>query len=262
MDYRALAVFLPTRMFMLKNKDITALATFTLPDSLFAAPWWYHPVLTLTGGASSAEVGQSQTLTMAGDFTLYNYARTNSNSWRALFGGFVGTEFPITSTLDLQTGIAYYQPGNGYKGKGILTQGVDAPSADIFNYSYSVATRQLLLEGKLLWHVREKFRPYISLGLGAAFNSAYAYTVDTPPFLTFTPQFSSNNNTNFSYSVGAGVDYAIKQNWRIGAAYRFASYGKANLGRGPLDTIQFIPVLKQSNLYSQEVIGQLTYLIS
>lgn len=226
-----------------------------------AMPWWLHPVMTISGGIATAQVGRTQTLTMDDDFTTYAYAKNGAYSSKMIWGTFIGTEIPLHPDWALQLGFGYYQPASFSSGTGILTQGIDESSSDQYPYSYQVISRQLLAEGKLLWRVKERFHPFATLGLGAAFNYAYNYTVTIPPFTAFSPQFTSHSNTAFSYSVGAGMDIDINKNWRIGGGYRYTDLGKTKLGAGLIDATPFTSTLTQSNLYAQEVMANITYLI-
>jgi hypothetical protein len=48
----------------------------------------------------------------------------------------------------------------------------------------------------------------------------------------------------------------------VGIGYRFADLGNVSLGSGYVDVTPFTPVLAQQHLYAQEVLAQLSYLIS
>ncbi|MCL9684823.1 outer membrane protein [Legionella maioricensis] len=243
--------------------------SITLPDSSnpiqqSAQPqnkWeWFRPVLTVSSGLAASRIGQSQTLSMVNDFTTYQYAANNEYYNKMLWGGFLGTEIPVCPQWILQLGLGVYLP-NAFSAEGILIQGVDEQSSDLFPYSYKVKNHQFLGEGKLLGSIKDNYHPYVSAGLGVAVNKAYTYSAYVPPFLTFTPQFTNYSTTSFAYSIGAGMDIDIKKNWRLGAGYRFTGVGDANLGYGFLDVIPFPGTLTQSNLYIQEVLVQLTYLM-
>lgn len=221
---------------------------------------WHRPVLTVSSGLAASRIGRSQLLSMADDFTEYQYAANHDNSNIMLWGVFLGTEIPVQQQWILQLGVGVYLP-NVFRGEGVLIQGVDEQSSDKFPYSYKVKNHQFLSEGKLLGNVKEKYHPYVSAGLGVAVNRAYDYSAYVPPFLTFTPQFTNQSTTSFAYSIGAGMDVDIKKNWRLGAGYRFTGVGEANLGYGYLDVIPFPGTLTQSNLYIQEILVQLTYLM-
>ncbi|WP_392536644.1 outer membrane protein [Legionella sp. 227] len=221
---------------------------------------WFHPFITLSGGVAVAKTGHSQTLNMEGDFTTYQYTPSHDHSNRMLWGGSIGTEVPINSLWALQLGISYYRPNN-FSSSGILIQGVDEQSADEFTYNYKIKSSQLFFEGKLLHSVKQIFHPYVSLGLGAAFNNASNYQTSVPPFLTFTPEFEDHKTTNFAYSLGLGIDMDLGKNWRLGFGYRYVGLGEANLDEGMLDVIPFTSTLTLPHLYMQEAIVQLSYLI-
>jgi opacity protein-like surface antigen len=248
-------IFLVTVLLILHSIPCFSSASVTIP-------WWYHPFITVSGGWSTAQVGKTQTLTMNGDFTTYQYYKNGSNSNRGMGGAFLGTEIPLRPQWDLQAGLGFYQPASFSTGNSILIQGVDAPSSNQYIYSYKVKSSQLLAEGKLLWRVKEFFHPYATFGLGVAFNDSSNYTTNVPPFVTFTPQFTNHINAAFSYSVGLGMDLDVYKKWRVGAGYRFTDLGKANLGLGPLDVTPFTSSLSQSHLYAQEVVAQLSYFLS
>jgi opacity protein-like surface antigen len=125
-----------------------------------------------------------------------------------------------------------------------------------------VKSSQLLAEGKLLWNVKEFLHPYATFGLGVAFNDASSYSTNVPPFVTFTPQFTNHINAAFSYSIGLGMDIDVYKRWRLGTGYRFTDLGKANLGMGPVDLTPFTSSLSQPHLYTQEIVVQLSYLLS
>ncbi|KTC90489.1 outer membrane beta-barrel protein [Fluoribacter dumoffii] len=221
---------------------------------------WFHPFVILTGGVAAAKTGHSQTITREGDFTIYQYTSDHSHSNRMLWGGSLGTEIPLASQWDLQLGIGFYRP-NDFSGSGILLQGIDEQSTDEFAYNYKVKTSQLFFEGKLLHSIKEIFHPYVSLGLGAAFNKASDYEVEVPPFLTFTPEFEDHNTSNFAYSLGLGMDLDLGKHWRLGIGYRYVGLGDADFGRGTLDDLPFTPTLTSGHLYLQEGIVQVSYLI-
>jgi|GEM_PF-3640525 len=244
-----------------KTDTTTTTKTETAEITKQTLPWWLHPVITVSGGIATTHVGQSQTLRMEGDFTTYQYTRSGDHSTRKIFGGFIGTEVPLFPKWTLQTGLGFYQPSSFSSGNGNLIQGINVPSSNQFPYHYKVKSRQLLVEWKLLWSVRERFHPYASLGIGAAFNRTYAYTADLPPFFTFTPQFTAHTNTSLSTSFGVGIDVDIHKKWRLGAGYRFTDLGKGNLGLGLIDTTPFASALAQSHLYTNEFMAHLTYLI-
>lgn len=221
---------------------------------------WFNPVIIGTGGAAIAtKIGQPQTYSPV-DLCFYRYQPKPTNSTRALWGISLGHEMPLFSfsLWALDVGVGYYQ-ASAFTGGGTLTQGADDPSADNYKYSYKVQSKQLLVEGKLLGKIKEQIHPYLLLGIGTAFNKNYGYKTNVPSFFTYTPMFSNNTQTNFSYELGAGIDLGVYGGWRIGAGYRFSGLGKANFGAAEIDAIPIGNTLIQSNLYTNQVLIQLTY---
>lgn len=227
-------------------------------------PWWFNPVVTGTGGVIWANVAESQSFVV--DSSTYHFSPNtldeNETSAQGIWGGFIGTEIPIRQYLALDIGLGYYQPGENFKVKGRLTQGPDSESIDKFKYGYKVIIRQLLGEAKLLWMASRCWHPYFSFGLGASFNESYDYFVTNPMFITFSPDDTSHSNTSFSYNLGVGVDVDLAKQWRFGVGYRFSDFGKTSLGSGHIDTVPTPQTLSKSNIYANELIAQLTFVLA
>ena len=220
-------------------------------------------VFTLAGGnAFSSDLSASTDYSQG--FTQFDFDGNHETKTRAVYGGSIGKEFELRPRWDLQVAIAYYQTAP-FTAKGIVNQGVTPAASNDLEYHYDVVSRQLLVEGKLLMDWRKRWYPYISLGIGAAFNKAKNYEVDVLPPLTLSPVFDDETKTSFTYNVGAGVDYSITERLRLGVGYRFTDWGRVGLGEGEIGTPgHFFPVpktLSQSHVYAQEVIAQLSYIL-
>lgn len=175
----------------------------------------------------SSDLGESQNFPIINPVTdeFYNYSANNANQSSWLFDGFIGAEWTLWPNWLVQGGLGYNQ-ATPFKARGILVQGADSISANTYSYQYGVLARQLLIEGKLLYTVKDYFHPYVLLGLGASFNRAYHYSTSVPPFLTFTRQYASHTETSFSYALGFGIDTEIVNNVRVGVGYRFVDLGQ------------------------------------
>jgi opacity protein-like surface antigen len=223
---------------------------------------WYPIAAFSAGAAMTSNLGESKTFPIQDPTTdqFFTYTVKSGSQSSANLGGFLGAEWPIHSSWALQAGIDYNQTAP-YKVSGVLVQGADTISADTYNYYYHISTKQLLAEGKLSYLLSNCLRPYVLVGLGAAFNSAYNYYTTVPPFLTFTRMYKDNNTTAFSYAFGVGIDADIAPHVRLGVGYRFADLGKINLGSATIDTTSVSGTLTQSHLYSNQVLGQLTFVL-
>ncbi|KTC91143.1 outer membrane beta-barrel protein [Fluoribacter dumoffii] len=235
------------------------------PSNWHIAHW--RAVLTLSGAAAfSDNVGASEFIPIADpeEDEFFDYSSHHSNQSKFLYGVFLGAEFLINTSWSLQSGFSYYQPSL-YHANGLVTQGLDDLSADSFSYQYDIQVRQVLFENKLLfnWTVQPMvLHPYVSGGIGVGVNSAQDYdVVISPLFTTFSNQFTDKTHTDFSYRVGAGIDVDVT-NWvRVGVGYRFADFGKVTLGNATIDQIPTFNHLSQSHFYTNEVMGQLTFIM-
>jgi opacity protein-like surface antigen len=220
-------------------------------------------VIALGGGyAFGSDIGRSQYFPIENPDTdeFYYYAVNNNTKIKSLVDLFLGKEWMLSSPWALQVGVDFSQI-RAFPVSGTLSQGIDTTSADQYSYSYSLLTRQLLAEGKLLYQLKDRYYPYFLLGLGAAFNKEYNYSAAVPSFTAFTRQYNNNAQTSFSYSVGFGIDATLIQNWRIGIGYRFSDIGKASLSPATINGVNVGGTLSQNHVYLSEVIAQLTWLI-
>jgi opacity protein-like surface antigen len=214
-------------------------------------------VVTVSAGAQiSSNLGLSQSFFALGNNYAYQ-AHHNAQS-RALLGAFIGQEYQHSPRLAVQFGLGYYQPFSAYAVRGGLVQGPLAPAQ--MNYSYNVVTRQLLLESKLLTIWRQRYYPYVSLGLGEAFNNVYGYQISNPAYVAVTPFYAAKRNRSFAYRLGFGMDMELIPHLRLGLGYRFADLGRVNLGSAFINSTPINAILKQSHLYTNELLGQLSYL--
>lgn len=222
-----------------------------------------HTVASIGGGiAIASNVGRSQTFPIVNPVAdeFFTYTANRPTQTVGAFDGFLGTEWTFHPKWALQLGLGYNQAWN-FRAKGSLLQGADTQSADQYSYHYDILTRQLLVESKLLYLYKERYHPYVLLGLGAAFNNTTDYSTNVPPFLTFTRQYQNNTQTSFTYNVGAGIDVDILEHLRLGLGYRFADFGQVKLGNASIDTTNVNGTLTQTHLYASEILAQLTIVV-
>lgn len=255
----------------MKNKIHPFLIFLTLlPNALVYAksilladtPSWRRVIGVGGGVAITTNLGQSQTFPILNPTTdeYFTYLPSNQSQTAGLFEVFLGAERRVFSNWLFQAGLAYNQSGT-YKTQGNFTQGADAGSANQYTYQYKVTARELLAQGKLMHPYHDKFYPYVLVGIGGSFNRASNYATNVPPFLTFTRDYANNTSSSFAYKVGLGSDLDITQHTRLGLAYRFSDLGNANLGMATIDGSGVPGALSQSNLYANELLLQLTYII-
>ena len=222
----------------------------------------WHAVVSLGGGAAiSSDIGRSQTVPIVNPITdeFFVYTANRPTQTGVMFDSFIGSEWAFATNWALQMGLGYNQTGR-FHASGSLLQGADMQSADLYSYHYTILTRQLLAESKLLYQLRDRYLPYLLLGLGTAFNDASNYETNVPPFLTFTRQYQNNSNqTSFSYTVGTGIDVTIAEHFRLGVGYRLADFGPIELGGATIDTTRVSGTLSQTHRYTNEILAQITW---
>lgn len=222
-----------------------------------------HVVLSLGGGVGFTQnIGAYQYIPIINPLTdsFYSYSPTHSNQNFGFEDLFVGLEWMYNPTWSMQLGLDYTHQGR-FAVNGVLVQGADLISADQYTYHYSFSSNQLMAQAKLLYLYNERFLPYINLGLGSAINTARNFQTNTPPFLTFTREYTNNTQHSFTYTAGLGIDTVISQHLRLGLGYRFSDLGKVQLGNARIDTTVVGGALGQQHLYVNALIAQLTFII-
>lgn len=103
-----------------------------------------------------------------------------------------------------------------------------------YNYNWKLAVLALTADTKLNLFNFSKFSPYVNGGLGVSFNQAQSYTETALPDVTarISPAYANHTLTQFTYHVGAGLDFSCTQNWLLSAGYEFESWGHFASGRG------------------------------
>lgn len=240
---------------------IQGFAENVIPQKQSSYHW--RPVAILTSGVMFNPSGNQANFfpANASIFSYYNYFGNQNNQTVALYGGSLGIEWPITSQLFLQTDISYGYP-ESFNLTGTVTQGVDTESESQYRYQYKIQNQQLLFEAKLFYNL-ENYNPYLTVGMGNAWNKAYDYNVSIqPPFTTFSNQFSDQSYASFTYDLGFGVDVSVLEYARIGIGYRFINLGQAITGPGVIDTVATSYRLSQPHLYANQLLAQLTIVIN
>ena len=227
-----------------------------------------HPVVALQGGYASMNAGGNTQRFTGTDSDVFTYNNSGGGKNTGFIGVFLGTEhaFPLISRpgFFMQTGVEY-----NYFGKigvnGINTVGVEPHTSTTYHYNYNFQTQQVLGTVKLFATTYERFHPYGEVGLGAAFNHAGQYNTTTTETgsINLTPGFSNQSNTQFSYSLGLGVDTQVNTKIRVGLGYRYSNFGSSSLGNGTVTFNNYqSPVsfaLGSSNTYANQLIARISY---
>ena len=231
-----------------------------------------HPVISLFGGVAGINASTNKTQSfIETDDNVFAYYSGNNSQVKGFGGAFLGAEYQLPNQgLFLQGGIEYDYFGNS-KVNGLNTVGIEPVTSTSYNYLWKVQAQQILAVAKLFATKQltigtpHLFFPYLSVGLGGAFNkgSGFIWTQETGS-VNVTPTFNNHSQTSFSYSLGLGVDTPINSNMRFGLGYRFSDFGAASLGNGFVKVNQYsAPVsftLSTTHTYANQFIVQLSYL--
>ena len=220
---------------------------------------FYRGLATFTIGPGIVEQGEGQTLTPLPPFEKY-YTSTDTSTTVVDFGLFVGFERVFSDKLWAQVGIS------GYADSPKKPQGhvwlFALPEFDTLSYNYKIQHSRVMAEGKFLTTVgaTPALHPYLSWGLGAAFNEATGYQETALiPGAVATAPFANNTQVSLTWALGVGVDYEINAHWRLGMGYQFADLGSVSLGTTAASTNS--QTLTIPNLYTNQLRFQFTFLV-
>lgn len=128
-----------------------------------------------------------------------------------------------------------------------------------YNYTYKIQHAHVAVKGKLLADLGFWVTPWVSASAGVGFNKAYAFTNTTTIFeAVANPNFITNTQAAFTYTVDLGIQKALSDRWQIAVSYEFADWGKSRLGRAPEQTLN--SGLKLGHLYTNGILFGLTYM--
>jgi len=220
---------------------------------------FYQPLVTLTIGPDFVQKGRAQTISLLPPFQNH-YTNTKSSETVADAGGFIGVEHFFSDKFGAQLGVS------GYIDSELSPSGhvwrFASPEFDTLSYAYKVQHARVMAEGKFITSLEshKSAHPYVSCGLGAAFNQAKNYQ-ETPLIAGAVPMspFVNHTQTSFAWSIGAGVDYALNPHIRLGAGYQFSDLGSVSLGRTYAAITE--QTLSFPHLYANQLRFQLTYLV-
>ena len=222
----------------------------------------YTPVATLTVGPDFVYKNRSQTLTLLDNPFIYQNSYQSNASWQtaADAGGFVGLEHAFTNRFIMQFGVSGYVDAQ-LSPNGNVWQFADQ-RFDNLTFSYQIHHSRVMVESKLLGQLTRyaSLHPYVSGGMGAAFNNAGAYQEDSiTSGVSPSRSFSNHQQTSFTWAAGVGIDYDLSSHVRMGVGYQFANLGSASLEVSPGQQTTQTPSI--ANLYTNQIRFQATFII-
>ncbi len=224
-------------------------------DSM-AAPKDWTWVGTISVGPAWESAGQTQTFYLTPDI-IKTYAASNITHALAEGEVFMGIQKQLPKMLQGQLGLAVAVTSSA-KLSGNIWDDAD-PTFDNYSYRYQIQHTRIAAKIKLLADRGYWVIPWVSASLGIGFNHAHDF--QNTPLLSEAvtlPNFASNTQTSFTYTLGAGVQKWLKPHWQLGAGYEFADWGQSQLGRASGQTLN--SGLHLNHLYTSGVIVNLTYL--
>ncbi|MFJ1267301.1 outer membrane protein [Legionella lytica] len=226
----------------------------------------YRSVVSFMEGYASINAGSHDSY-LSDDDNIYTYRSSKDGHNDGFIGGFIGLEHPLPwYNVLVQAGVeySYFGPLTVH---GFNTVGVEPETSTLYSYQYRFQTQQVLASAKFLMTTHERYHPYASVGLGAAFNDVGRFRAATAETgnLNSTASFRDNNQSQFSYSLGAGVDVDVNQNVRVGLGYRFSGFGDASFKGGHIVAGDYIAPVPFTygirTLYANQLVAQISYII-
>lgn len=216
---------------------------------------FYNNFITLSGGPAWTTNGRSQIINLEDDL-VKAYAAQKKKSTLGTGEVFFGLQKEFNPYLIYQLGLAI--AGSSYvKLAGSIWDEAN-PLFDNFFYNYKVKQTRITAKGKLLADIHYWAQPYVSGSLGLGFNQSYGFNTLPKTVEQLTPPgFNGHTRTNFTYTLGTGLQRAINSRWSVGLGYEFADWGKSNLA----STIaqQIGGGLKLKHLYTHELQFSLSF---
>ena len=229
------------------------------------APERQH-VMALSGGFANMRADHAQSY-LGTDDNVFTYASQGRSHNTGMVGVFLGEEFnapQINPALRFQAGLEYAYFGNN-KRNGSHTVGIEPSTSTLYQYSYAIQSQQLMAVAKILTMQHAVYLPYVSVGLGAAFNHSEQFKASTleTGSVNLTPHYQDGSKTAFTYALGAGVETRMSDHLRFGLGYRFTDLGKASFGNGHVTFNDYsYPTaftLTTQHLYTNLIVAQFSY---
>lgn len=144
------------------------------------------------------------------------YAWTTNNQWLPFYS--LGATYTYALPAEVSGTIFQYS----------------LPQFENYNYQYKIQRQSFLGIIKADIYRYQNVMPFFSLGLGLSANRANHYREVAINQVTprVSPGFQAKTDTHFSYTLGTGIDYVIKNNLWLGLEYNYGHFGYAQTGPG------------------------------
>ncbi len=212
----------------------------------------FDPMFAVRISENWLQSQDNQTIEIASD-TFDEFIPDNNNN-QIGWGVFAGVNYDFKKHWSLQMGLGF-DAVNFDDLSGNVWGNAD-PNFDGIDYQYELEHQRLAAEFKFLREFDDWY-PYVTASLGVAWNETenYQETSSTPGELTREHLFNGTTQTDFVYSIGAGIEREIIDDLRIGIGYLFTDAGDSVL------TAQNTGQDWKQEVQLQEVLLQLSYIL-
>jgi len=221
-----------------------------------AQPSKINWVGTFSIGPTWTSPGSQQTLSLTPQIEK-TYTAFKPNNTLADGEVFLGIKRDLPYNLFTHVGIAgAFTSQAGLSGQ--IWDDAD-PSFNNYVYGYHVQHGHVALKAKVFKDLEYSILPWVSGSVGVGFNRSNSFH-NTPVIDEAVTQnnFGSNTQTAFTYTVGAGLQKIINQNFQAGMGYEFADWGQSRLNPASGQTIG--NGLSLSHLYTNGLMFNITYI--
>lgn len=174
----------------------------------------------------------------------------------------LGKQIPVQSAIfnqyTLSARLQYLIPEN----VGDTIMQYSLPQFLNYTYSRKLSALALTADTKInLLHLAI-VSPYLNGGIGVSFNrmNSYSETALSGVTARVSPGFANHSSTQFTYHVGAGLDFALADSWSCSVGYEFEDFGRFSSGSGQW-TWATAGVLPFGSYHANTALFGLTHLI-
>jgi len=214
-------------------------------------------VVTLSAGPAANSSGTATQTFFLTPGIENSYVGANKLSLLGIGELFLGLSKQFGQCSSAQLGLALLYASNASITGNILDNA--DPKLDNSTYNYKVQHTHLAIKAKWLFEPPSKtLNYYLSGSAGYGKNAASNYTI-TSKHPSLIPEFIFTNasTSSLAFTLGAGIQYPVSENWELGLGYEFAYWGKSQLGSAPNQTVN--TGLSLSTLYTNAIMFGLNY---
>lgn len=220
-------------MLTVTRKSLVLLAVYALSTTSYAAPQWFF-----TAGAgyavpsinSSTTVNNNSLATPPYNVDLYSSINQGNAALLLEAGQLWAISKPGMHSLALGLQYQYFLPTN--VGRRIMQNSLP----DFLNYRYrlNVEANVLLLNAKVELCSWKNLSPFIDVGIGGVQLIAKSYHENAYAGVTarISPAYQDRTSYQFTYQVGAGVNWKLKPKLIASISYLYHSFGNYATNHG------------------------------